>query len=100
LAYALEVSLGYGSTTPLLYRDTDGYDVEIRFDPDLAARVNRRLEAAHAAVTSLIRSNGTAHQILVEALLRSGTLEGQELDEVLAEVRKQIPVPEIRSIRA
>ncbi len=90
LAYALEVSLGYSNVAPLLYRDPDDYVAEIRFDPDLAARVNRRLEAAHAAVTTLIRSNLDALHHLANALIRHGTLEGDELDEMLAEVRKRL----------
>jgi cell division protease FtsH len=90
LAYALEVSLGYGGTMPLLYRDPDDYVTEIRFDPDLAARVNARLEAAHAAVTTLIRSNLDTLHHLAKELIRHGTLEGDELEEVLAEVRKRL----------
>jgi cell division protease FtsH len=82
LAYALEVSLGYGSRMPLLFRDPDDYIAEIRFDPDLAVRVNRRLEAAHAAVTALIHRNLHPLNDLVDTLLRHGTLEGGELEEV------------------
>lgn len=87
LAYALEASLGYGGTMPLLYRDPDDYIAEIRFDPDLAARVNARLEAAHRAVTSLIRNNLDALHRLANTLIRHGTLEGDGLDEVLAVVK-------------
>jgi cell division protease FtsH len=90
LAYALEVSLGYSNVAPLLYRDPDDYVAEIRFDPDLAARVNARLEAAHAAVTNLIRNNLDGLHHLAKALIRYGTLEGGELDEMLAEVRKRV----------
>jgi cell division protease FtsH len=90
LTYALEASLGYGGTMPLLYRDPDDYIAEIRFDPDLAARVNRRLEAAHAAVTTLIRGNLHLLNDLVDALLRHGTLEGGELQDLLADTRSQI----------
>jgi cell division protease FtsH len=94
LAYALEVSLGYGSRMPLLFRDPDDYVSEIRFDPDLAARVNSRLEAAHAAVTTLIRRNLHPLNDLVDALLRHGTLEGSELDEMLVKMRSQIDHPD------
>jgi cell division protease FtsH len=90
LAYALEVSLGYSSVAPLLYRNPDDYVSEIRVDPDLAARVNARLEAAHAAVTSLIRRNLHPLNDLVDALIHHGTLEGGELDEMLVEVRKRL----------
>jgi cell division protease FtsH len=94
LAFALEASLGYGSRTPLLYRNSDDYTAETRFSPDLSTRVNHRLEAAHAAVTSLIRRNLHPLNDLVGALLRQGTLEGSELDEMLAEMRSQIDHPD------
>jgi len=90
LAYALETSLGYGSVAPLLYRDPDGCDVEMRFDPSLADRVNRRLEIAHAAATDLIRHNRGALDYFVAALLRHGPLEGEELEAMLAEVRRKV----------
>ncbi|WP_181182127.1 MULTISPECIES: ATP-dependent Zn protease [unclassified Mesorhizobium] len=94
LAYLTEASIGFGSTTPLLYRDAADMHAALRFDPELAARVNARLEAAHAAACGLVSRNQEALQHLAEALVRHGTLEGAELAAVLAEVRSQIERPE------
>lgn len=55
LAYLMEASIGYGTTTPLLYRDPDDRVGELRLDPDLAARVNLRLEDAYSAVGDILR---------------------------------------------
>lgn len=87
LAYLMEASLGYGTTTPLLYRDPDERVAELRLDSDLASRVNGRLEHAHATASGLIRQRRVLLRYLSDALMRHGTLEGVELATVLAEVR-------------
>ncbi|MGN6538159.1 MAG: ATP-dependent Zn protease [Mesorhizobium sp.] len=97
LSYMLEASLGYGSRSPLLYRDPDSYDVEMRSDPKLAARVNSRLEAADAAVSDLLSHNQGALQHLTAALVCHGTLEGADLRAALAEARERIGFPSPRS---
>jgi cell division protease FtsH len=90
LAYLMEASIGYGSVMPLLYRAPDDRVAELRLDPDLAARVNGRLEHAFAVVGELIRQHRVLLRYLSDALMRHGTLEGVELAAVLAEVRDKI----------
>ena len=87
LAYLMEASIGYGSVMPLLYRAPDDRVAELRLDPDLAARVNGRLERAYLSVGDLIRQHRAALQYISNALMRNGTLEGAELAAVLAEAR-------------
>jgi cell division protease FtsH len=87
LAYMLEASLGYGSRMPLLYRDPDNRQDELRLDPDLAARVNGRLEDAYSAVGDILRRHRPVLQRLSDALIRYGTLEGEALAATLGEVR-------------
>jgi cell division protease FtsH len=94
LACAMEMELGHSSAMPLLYRDSVDYHTALRADPNLTKRVNGRLETACAGASDLIRCNGGAHQILVEALLCSGTLEGQELKAVLAVMRERMMAPD------
>jgi cell division protease FtsH len=90
LAFVMEASIGYGTTTPLLYRDPDERVAELRFDPDLAARVNCRLEDAYSAVGEILRRHRPVLRHLSDALIRYGTLEGEALALVLAEARAEL----------
>lgn len=84
LAFAMEASLGFGARRPLLYREVDDWQVTIRLDPELAARVNERLENAYLATCALIRQHRDALDILADELLLRDTLEGAELARVIA----------------
>jgi cell division protease FtsH len=90
LGYLMEASIGYGTTTPLLYRDPDERVAELRLDPDLAARVNVRLETAHAAACDLVRRHRQSLQHITDALVRHGTLEGSDLHAVLTQVEEAL----------
>lgn len=90
LAYLMEASIGYGTTMPLLYRDPDDCVGELRLDPDLAARVNCRLEDAYSAVCDILRRHRPVLRHLSDALIRYGTLEGEALALVLAEARAEL----------
>ncbi|MDX8527011.1 hypothetical protein RFM68_21145 [Mesorhizobium sp. MSK_1335] len=91
LALAMETALGFSTETPLLYRHTEERTALLTHHSRLADRVNARLENAYRQARDLVRSNRDAVQLIVEALLRYGTLEGQQLEPVLATVRDQIP---------
>jgi cell division protease FtsH len=87
LAYLMEASIGYGTTTPLLYRDPDERAAELRLDPDLAERVNCRLEDAYSAVGDILRRHRPVLRYLSDVLILHGTLEGADLSAMLAEAR-------------
>ncbi|MDX8530088.1 ATP-dependent Zn protease [Mesorhizobium sp. VK25A] len=84
LAYAMEASLGFGSSEPLLYRDVADYHAGIRADPALAGRVSARLEKAQADIRKLIGRHRNQLDMIAEALVRHGTLEGKELAALIA----------------
>jgi cell division protease FtsH len=90
LAYMLEASLGYGSRMPLLYRDPDNRQDELRLDPDLAARVNCRLEDAYSAVGDILRRHRPVLRHLSDVLIQHSTLEGADLSAMLAEARIKV----------
>jgi cell division protease FtsH len=96
LAYLMEASLGYGTTTPLLYRDPDDRIGELRLDPNLAERVNCRLEDAYSAVGDILRRHRPVLRHLSDALIRHGTLEGEALAVVLAEARAKLENIDLR----
>lgn len=86
LAYLMEASIGFGSIMPLLYRDVADMQTALRFDPDLATRVNWRLETAHAAACDLVRRHRHSLQHITDALVHHGTLEGADLQAVLTAI--------------
>ncbi|WP_296746984.1 ATP-dependent Zn protease [Mesorhizobium sp.] len=88
LALDMELVLGFGGKWPLLYRKPNEVAATLAADPELAGRVNDRLERAYDAARVIVREQIRALDFLAEKLFDAGTLEGPELDAVLAEVRK------------
>jgi ATP-dependent Zn protease len=90
LALEMETVLGFGQKWPLLYRKTKDVFAGLAADPDLAARVNARLDSAYEVARKIVHEHRKAIDVLAKQLFDQGTLEGPELDAVLEEARRRI----------
>ncbi|RUU61347.1 ATP-dependent Zn protease [Mesorhizobium sp. M2C.T.Ca.TU.002.02.1.1] len=89
LALDIETVLGFGGKWPLLYRKPKEVTATLAADPEVAARVNIRLERAYEAALVIVREQSQALDFLAEKVFEKATLEGAELDTVLGQVRKR-----------
>lgn len=90
LAYDMETSMGFGQHMPLLFRRCSAWPEHLARNTMLAEAVNRRLEAAYGAALNIVKKQEPAITYLCSQLLQHGTLEGSELDHVMAYARKLI----------
>jgi len=90
LAIEMEVILGFGGKWPLLHRRPSDIAATLASDPELAARVNARLERAYGVARVIVKEQTRAIDFVAEKLFDAGTLEGPELDAVLSEARKRV----------
>jgi cell division protease FtsH len=90
LALDMETILGIGGKWPLVHRKPSDTPEMLAADPELAARINERLARAYEAACTIVREQTDAIDFLAERLFDAGTLDGPELDAVLAETRKRI----------
>lgn len=90
VALDMETIVGMGGKWPLLYRKPVDAGSILAGDAELADRVNDRLERAYEAACVIVREQAEAVHFLAERLFEAGTLEGAELDAVVAETRKRI----------
>ncbi|AID30399.2 hypothetical protein BFX40_02450 [Mesorhizobium sp. SEMIA 3007] len=90
LATQMETVFGFAAEMPLLHRPMEDRSTLLTYHPSLAERINDRLEGAYARARNLIRRNSAAIEFLAEALIRHGTLEGNDLNAVLIRVRSRM----------
>lgn len=88
LALQMEVDFGFGTDMPLLYRNAEEQASLLLCRPEIARRVNARLEKAYAGACDLIRSHRAALEELARTLIARDTLEGPELARVLERIGK------------
>lgn len=93
IAVAMETSLGFGVRHPLLYRDSDRWQSMIGADAKLAARVSARLEKAQTHARKLVRRNSGQLELIADALVAQGTIEGTELGALVEKVRTAFAAP-------
>lgn len=84
LALQMEVAFGFGTKMPLLYRNAEAHGAILLSRPEVARRVNDRLEKAYEAARELIRDHLAPLQSLGHELLQHDTLEGEHLVQVFA----------------
>ncbi len=84
LALKMEVSLGFGADQPLLYRNAEEHAGMLIYRPEIARRVHSRLEKAYADAKRLIRTHREAVEALANTLIVRDTVEGNDLEAVLA----------------
>ena len=86
LAIGAETTYGLGSGGTLAWRGGGpAWPVHHRLscDPDLAEGVRSRLEAAYADILGLLRPRLVAVAVVAAALIRSGHLEGAEVEAIM-----------------
>jgi cell division protease FtsH len=83
-AVRLETVLGCSQDLPLLYIPSDRPQHDLRYDRDLAARVNKRLELALAMATAILGRHQDALLRLARELDHRRYLDGAEVREILA----------------
>lgn len=91
LALQMEVSLGYGTDMPLLYRNAEETSALLIYRSDIAKRVNSRLEKAYADAMQLMRTHRASVTKLASVLINKGTLDGPELRGTLNDIADRPP---------
>ena len=85
MALAMETRLGFAADQPLLHLDLGEPGTALGWRPDLAARVDARLEAAYAEACRLVEEHRGQLERLADALVAAGTLEGDAIAGLLDE---------------
>ena len=85
MALAMETRLGFAADQPLLHLDLGDPGTALGWQPDLAARVDARLEAAYAEARRLVGENRDRLDRVADALVAAGTLEGDTIADLLDE---------------
>ncbi|MGI6852058.1 ATP-dependent Zn protease [Mesorhizobium sp. 1B3] len=83
LALDMESKLGFGEEMPLLHYEFQDYSWALLTHKDLARRVHSRLFDAEVEARGLVLRNKREIDLIVEALLIHGTLEGELLKAVI-----------------
>lgn len=90
VAFDMEATMGFGKKWPLLYRGTLDRTHLLSSDPELAGRVNARLEVTYAFTRKLVARQRAAILFLAAALFNHRTIEGPALEQLLEEVRRRL----------
>jgi ATP-dependent Zn proteases len=85
-AVRLETVFGCSADAPLLYMPSDRPSHDLRFDRDLADRVNKRLESALAMATNTVTQHREQLLALASVLDRRRFLDGEEARRLLGAV--------------
>jgi ATP-dependent Zn protease len=93
LAFDMETRLGFARDWPLLYRSTEDRTSVLFQNRELAERVNARLDNACGAARELVVRRRPAIEFVAGELLTHDTLEGSQLDAVVARIREMVADP-------
>lgn len=93
LAFDMETRLGFARDWPLLYRSSEDRTSILYQNRELAERVSARLDNACDAARKLVVRRRPAIEFVAGELLTHDTLEGSQLDAVVAQVRKMVADP-------
>lgn len=88
LALAFETRFGFGETHPLVYRPGSRHQSLIETDPDLAARVSRRLDEAAERAAQLLSFARPTIVALAEALRDEHVLSGDRARAIMSAARR------------
>lgn len=90
LALAMERNLGFGAIQPLLYREDKEPTPVLDANPDLAARINGRLEKALARGTEVLHDKRDRLDALTRALFDAQVLDGTAVNSILNRTRTEV----------
>jgi cell division protease FtsH len=93
LAFDMETKLGFAQEWPLLYRSMEDRSSVLSLDRELAARVHVRLDNAYEAARKLVVRRRPALEFVAGELLVHDTLEGIQLEAVIARVQRMVADP-------
>lgn len=96
LACEMETTMGFSRRWPLLHRKVEDRGAIFAVDHDLAERVHARLASASVVARKMAVEHETTIDFLGDILMKRKTLEGEELEAVLEQVRHRLgsaPVP-------
>ncbi|MGO4624953.1 ATP-dependent Zn protease [Ensifer sp. 2YAB10] len=85
IAFDMERTLGFGTEHPLLYRPNHDPGAVLDRDPELAARVHARLEAALDRATTILRRRRQIFHALAKALFEAQAMDETAVLQVLTE---------------
>jgi len=94
LAARMELAFGYGRSLPLLYRPPSDRSALLCYQPEIARQVDARLAAAYDRARALIEANRAPLETVAETLLVADTLEGGELEALIAAIKPRLMVPD------
>ncbi|MHA6688773.1 hypothetical protein ACX3P0_25030 [Mesorhizobium sp. A556] len=93
LALDMETTMGFSKRWPLLHRKVEDRGAIFAMDHELAERVHARLASASTVARKLIAAHQRTVDFLGDVLMQRKTLEGQELEAVLEQVRHRLAPP-------
>jgi cell division protease FtsH len=85
MAFDMERTLGFGTELPLLYRPHRDPGAVLDREPELAARVHDRLEAALDRAAAILRRRRQTFHALAKALFDAQALDEQVILQILTE---------------
>jgi len=85
IAFDMERTLGFGTEHPLLYRPHRDPGAVLDRDPELAARVHARLEAALDRAVTILRRRRPTFNALAKALFDAQAMDETAVLQILAE---------------
>lgn len=83
LAFDMERTLGFGTEHPLLYRPHRDPGAVLDHEPDLAARVHARLEAARDRAALILRRRRPTFHALAKALFDAQAMDEAAVRQIL-----------------
>jgi cell division protease FtsH len=93
LACEMETTMGFSRRWPLLHRKVEDRGAIFAVDHDLAERVHARLASALVVARKMAVEHEATIDFLGDILMRRKTLEGEELEAVLEQVRHRLAAP-------
>ncbi|MHA6646238.1 hypothetical protein [Mesorhizobium sp. A623] len=90
LACEMETTMGFSRRWPLLHRKVEDRGAIFAVDHDLAERVHARLASASVVARKMAVEHETTIDFLGDILMTRKTLEGEELEAVLEQVRHRL----------
>jgi cell division protease FtsH len=93
LALDMETTMGFSRRWPLLYRKVEDRWAIFATDHELAERVHARLASALVVARKMAVEHEATIDFLGDILMRRKTLEGEELEAVLEQVRHRLAAP-------
>lgn len=94
IAFEMEATAGFSGKWPLLHWPARDLTSLLVLDPEIAARVNARLEGAYTAARAMVAAEKATIMHLAGLLFEHEMLVGAKLDAILEDVRQLMSSPD------